>query len=221
VKRRNNLVKKGRRRGGKNNVINIKKKICSVVVGFKDEKRGVTFGRNIANGLNKSGKALKPSTRRLFEIVERLAKKTNMIRRGRILKTRRLLTVDSLIKSPVEKSTFDVKLMNRSREGHDKTENSMNSARLTNMRKSFFKINTLLLTKTMTYPTGFVACKSTIRMKFVAKNPLARDNINAGGFRNKRPFVILLESIKIITHSGKAKEYQEKHVCRRKEYVKL
>jgi hypothetical protein len=52
VKRRNNLVKKGRR-GRKNYVINIKKKILSVFGGFKDEKICVAFGRNEANGLDK------------------------------------------------------------------------------------------------------------------------------------------------------------------------
>jgi hypothetical protein len=45
--------------------------------GFEDEKRGVAFGRNKSNGLNESGKTLKPGTRRLFEAVERFVKKTN------------------------------------------------------------------------------------------------------------------------------------------------
>jgi hypothetical protein len=69
VKIRNNVVKKSGRRGSKNYVINIKNKICYVVGGFKDKKRGVAFGRNEANSLNKSGKMLKPGTRRLFETV--------------------------------------------------------------------------------------------------------------------------------------------------------
>jgi hypothetical protein len=53
-----------------------------MVGGFKDNKRGVAFRRNKANGLNKSGETLKPSTRRLFETIERLVKKTNKVRRG-------------------------------------------------------------------------------------------------------------------------------------------
>jgi hypothetical protein len=50
--------------------------------GFEDKKRGVAFRRNKANGLNKGGKTLKPGTRRLFETVERLVKKTNNVRVG-------------------------------------------------------------------------------------------------------------------------------------------
>jgi hypothetical protein len=76
--------------------------------------------------------------------------------------------------------------MNRPCGGHGKTENNTNSARLANRRNFFFKINTLLLRKIATYPTGFVACKSVIRMKFVAKYPLVGDNINTGWFRNRR-----------------------------------
>jgi hypothetical protein len=136
-------------------------------------------------------------------------KKTYKVRRGRILKARRLLTVDCLIKSAMEKSIFDIKLMNRPCGGYGKTENNTNSARLANRRKSFFKINTLLLRKNVTYPTGFVACKSTIRMKFVAKYPLAGNNINARWFWNKRPRVIPLKSIKLIAHSGKPKKIKK------------
>jgi hypothetical protein len=101
-------VKKSGRRGSKNYVINIKKKICCMVGGFKDKKRGVSFGRNKANGLNKSGETLKPGTRRLFETVERFVKKTNKVRRGRILKTRRLLIVHCFIESAMKKSIFDI-----------------------------------------------------------------------------------------------------------------
>jgi hypothetical protein len=46
-------------------------------------------------------------------------------------------------------------------------------------------------------------------MKFVAKNPLARDNINTRWFGNKRPHVILLKGIKLIAHGGEPKRIKK------------
>jgi hypothetical protein len=51
-----------------------------VLSGVKNEKRGVRF-RCKANGLNKSGKTIKPGTRSLFKTIERFMEETYKIRR--------------------------------------------------------------------------------------------------------------------------------------------
>ena len=63
------MLKKSVRRGSEKDVINIKQEKRRVFIGFEDEKRGVRFRKNKNNGLNKSGKTLKPSTRSLFKTI--------------------------------------------------------------------------------------------------------------------------------------------------------
>ena len=80
--------------------------------------------------------------------------------------------------------------MNRPGGGDNKAENSAYGTRLNNRRESFIVINTMLLGIASTYPTCFVAGKSTIGVKLLAKHPLTRDNVGVGRARNKLPRII-------------------------------
>ena len=119
-----------------------------------------------------------------------------------MFKTRGLLTIDSFIENVVEKSIFDVKLMNRPRGRNNNTKNDTNSTWFDNRRESLMIIDAVLLRKTMADPTGFISSKSTISVKFVPKNPFTGDNIGISWFGNEGPCIILSESIKLIAHSS-------------------
>ena len=73
-----------------------------------DKERAVRKRGNKAYGLNKGRKALKPCTWSLFETIERFLKKTNMVGIGRVFKTKRLLTIDGLLKRTMKKGIFYV-----------------------------------------------------------------------------------------------------------------
>ena len=72
------------------------------------KERSVGERRGKTNSLNIGGKALKPSPRGLFKTVERFLKKTDMIRRRGILKTKRLLTIYCFLKRTMEKGIFNI-----------------------------------------------------------------------------------------------------------------
>jgi hypothetical protein len=63
-------------------------------------------------------------------------------------------------------------------------KNSVNSAGLDNWRESLIIIDAVLLRVTTTYPSSLITCKTPIRIKFMAKNPFARDYIYIGRTRN-------------------------------------
>ena len=150
--------------------------------------------------MNKGGKTQKPGTWSLLETIYRFVKKTDKIRRRRMFKARRLLTIDGFIKGAMKKSIFYIELMNRPGRRNSKTENNSNSAGFNNWRESLIIVNPRLLRKTPTDPTSLVTCKRAIRMKFVSKNPLAGDDIGTRWFGNERPGVVLKKSIEFVTH---------------------
>lgn len=203
IERRDGMLKKRIRTSRENDIINIKQEVGSVSRRLINKERRIGFGGNKAYGLNKSSKALKPCTRSLFKAIKRFVEETNKIWRGGILKTRGLLTINSFIESAMKKSIFNIKLMNRPRRGNSKTKNNTNSAWFNNRRKSLIKVNTMLLGETTTHPTSFVTSESAIGMKFMTKNPFARNNVNTRRFGNKSPCIILLKSFKFIAHSRK------------------
>jgi hypothetical protein len=86
LEKRDDVVKEIRRRGGQNNVIDIKKKIGNLIIRVINKERVVGTRRRETDCLQKGRKALKPGSRSLFETVERFLKETNMIGQGRIFK---------------------------------------------------------------------------------------------------------------------------------------
>ena len=94
--------------------------------------------------------------------------------------------------------------MNRPGGGDSKAENSVYGTRLNYRRESFIVINAMLLGIAATYPTCFVAGKSTIGVKLLAKHPLARDNVGVGRARNKLPGIIFSKGRIFFLHSCSA-----------------
>ena len=127
-------------------------------------------------------------------------KKTYKIRRRRIFKARRLLTIDGFIKGAMKKSIFDIELMNKPGRRNSKTENNSNGAGFNNWRESLIIINPRLLRKTPTEPTSLITCKRAIRMKFVLKDPLAGDDIGTWWFGNERPCIVLKKHVEFVAH---------------------
>ena len=122
------MANKGVGEGGQNYIVDIEKKVSGLSRRAKNKERGIGFRGNETNSLNKCGEALKPCMWCLFETVERLLEKTHKIRMGRIYITKWLLTIDGLIESAMQKSVFNIKLMNRPRGRYNKTKNNANSA---------------------------------------------------------------------------------------------
>ena len=59
-----------------------------------------------------------------------------------------------------------------------------NSVGLDNWRESLIIIDAVLLRVTTAYPSSLITCKTPIRIKFMAKNPFARNDICIGRTRN-------------------------------------
>ena len=85
--------------------------------------------------------------------------------------------------------------------GDSKAENSAYGTGLNYRRKGFIVINAILLGIAATYPTCFVAGKSTIGVKLLEKHPLARDNVGVGRARNKLLGIIFSKGQKFFLHS--------------------
>ena len=92
-------------------------------------------------------------------------------------------------------------MVNRPGGGDNKAENSAYGTGLNYRRKGFIVINTMLLGIASTYPTCFVAGKSTIGVKLLEKHPLARDNVGVGRARNKLLGIIFSKGQKFFLHS--------------------
>lgn len=86
--------------------------------------------------------------------------------------------------------------------GDSKAENNANGTGVNYRRKCFIVINAMLLRIAATYPTRFVAGKSTIGVKLLAKNPLARDNVGVGRTWNKLHGIIFSKSRIFFLHSS-------------------
>jgi phage-related protein len=125
-----------------------------------------------------------------------------MIRGRGVLKTKRLLTINCFLKRTMEESIFDIELVNRPLRRDGYTENCANGAGLNNRRESFIVVNAMLLRKTATNPPSFIARKTTVRVEFLTKNPLTRNDVCTGRSRNKLPGVILKKGRKLISHGS-------------------
>jgi hypothetical protein len=88
-----------------------------------------------------------------------------------MFEAKRLLTVNCFLKRSMKKSVFDIKLMDWPRGRDGDAKNSVNSAGFDNRGESLIIIDAVLLRVTTTDPSSFVACETSIGIKFVSKNP--------------------------------------------------
>ena len=69
---RGDVLEKGRRRRGGNDVIDVEKEVGQRVANFVDEQGGIRLGEGEADAANERGEALVPSTRRLLKSIQGL-----------------------------------------------------------------------------------------------------------------------------------------------------
>ena len=81
----------------------------------------------------------------------------------------------------MEKSILHIKLVNRSGARQSQSENHPDGGWLDNWTESFIIVNARMLCETAKNPASFIAIKRAIGLELVMKNPLAGDEVDAGG----------------------------------------
>src|SRR5664279_290874 len=102
-----------------------------------------------------------------------------MLRMPRILKTRGLLHIDSLIEKTMEKRIADVYLTEAPTARNCKGQNQTHSDRLHNRTEGVVIINTVLLSETASNETRLELVNRTIRTEFRLENPFTADNVSS------------------------------------------
>lgn len=128
-----------------------------------DEQRSVRNGRDEPFGTNVGGEPFVVSTKSLFETIQGSMKETYMIGPCGLNKTQRLLAINNLVKSVMEKNILDIKMMYGLGVRNNNTENHVNGGRFDDGTEGFIKIYSGLLRATMNNPTGFVVGERAIR----------------------------------------------------------
>jgi len=103
-----------------------------------------------------------PGTGSLLQTIKRLLEKADIIRICWINKTRRLLTVNCLIKKTMKKSILHIKLVNRPLSRSCNTQNRPNGLWLNNRTECLIKVKTRLLSESAGDPTSLVTRQRAI-----------------------------------------------------------
>jgi hypothetical protein len=101
-----------------------------------------------------------------------------------INKPRGLLIVYFLHKMVVEKSIFDVELLNRPILRQGKREHGMNGGSFDHRAESLVKIDAMLLSESTHNPSSFMTSKRAVRVIFVAKEPFSTNVVCIGRERD-------------------------------------
>ena len=104
-----------------------------------------------------------------------------MIGLGGVNKPSRLDAVDCLIQGAMEKGILHIKLVNRPGARQSQSENHPDGGWLDNWTEGFIVVNAWPLCEPAEDLASFVAVKRTIGLELVAKDPLAGDEVDAGG----------------------------------------
>jgi hypothetical protein len=163
-----------------------------------NEKSRIMLTSNKSSSNDNRGEALKPSTKGLFEIIERTTKTTNMTLRNRV--ARWWVHVDLLMQLTVKKSILHVKLRDGPPTNRSHCNKSMNGDPMNNRSKSLLIVTTILLLKTTTNKTRFIALNRAIRVGFDLIDPLACDR-NSRRVRDMIPSAGMLKNSDLLGHS--------------------
>jgi hypothetical protein len=126
----------------------------------------------------------------LLEAIERTVETIDMTIKNRVI--RRWVHID-LIKLTVKKSILYVKLKDNPSMNKGHSNKSMSGGPMSNRSKDLI-IMTILLLKTMSNKTRFIALNRAIKANLDLIDPLARDQISKKRMRNKIPSVGTLKS---------------------------
>jgi hypothetical protein len=133
-----------------------------------------------AGGKNSScdhrGKTLKPSPRSLLKAIKEATEVTNHTLRDRIL--RWWAHVNILMQLTIKKCILHIKLKDGPLLNKSHGKKSMNNSHMSNRSKSLIIILTLLLLKTTSNKTSFIALKRTVRASLNLIDPLSSDWMN-------------------------------------------
>ncbi|XP_045088239.1 uncharacterized protein [Aegilops tauschii subsp. strangulata] len=180
-----NLLKKGCGGGRYDDVVDIEQQVSSRVAMVIDEQRGIRASDTKAQCLKRTGDTLVSGARCLLEAVERRRQQAHMARMRGVDETSGLLTVNLLRKVTMKKGVGnDVHLMNWPAARDRQLKNSADRAQFDNQCKRLGEVNSSMLPKTTDHPTSLIKLESAIRAGLVTKDPLAADDVGAGGGTN-------------------------------------
>src|SRR3954464_4385160 len=143
-------------------------------------------------------KELKPGTRGLFEAIKRPSKTKNHPLGNRI--PRRRLHINLLTQLTIEKGVLNIKLGHRPVTNRSNNKKSTHSGHMSHRSKGLIIVTTMLLLKTTSHKTRFIALKRSIRAGLNLIDPLTRDRTNTGRRRNKIPGASALKRNNLLSH---------------------
>jgi hypothetical protein len=103
-------LEKRRRRGGDDDVVNIEEQVGHVVPRAQHEEGGVGDGGDEPHGGDVGSKPLVLSAGSLLQTIEGFVQTTYVLRPAGVDECGRLLAIDNLVESAIEKGILDVKL---------------------------------------------------------------------------------------------------------------
>ena len=121
---------------------------------------------------------MKPRPGSLLEPIKRFLQAANMRGMGGVNKAGRLLTINRLLKVPVEECILDVHLVNGPRVHRGNAEYKANGGRLDHGAESLAIVHAMLLSETTDHPPSFVPRERAIRVELVPENPLPRHHVD-------------------------------------------
>jgi hypothetical protein len=125
-----------------------------------------------------------------------------MVRARIINKTWWLLTIYHFIQVVIEKGILDIELTDRPRAGDSNGEDETDGGRLDNRTEGLIIVEAWTLRVSTNHPASFMASKSSIRVKFVPKDPFTGDHICMRRARNERPGFVVEKSLVLVRHSS-------------------
>jgi hypothetical protein len=144
------------------------------------------------------GETLKPGARGLFQAIKRAPKTADHPIWNRI--PRRRLHINLLMQLTIEKGVLNIKLRHGPVANRGDSKKSAHSGHMSHRSKSLIIVMALLLLKTMSHKTRFIALKRSIRAGLNFVDPLVCDGTNTGRKRNKIPSASALKRSNLLGH---------------------
>jgi hypothetical protein len=182
-------------------VINIEKEKSSPTRRRVNKQRGIMRARRETSSSHHRGEDLKPCARGLFQTIKRASKTTNHAIRNRV--PWRRLHVNLLTQLSIEKSVLNIQLRHGPVANRGHSKKSVHGGHMGNRGKIRIIITSLLLLKTTSHKTRFVALRRPIRASLDLVDPLAYDGTNTMRRRRRRdkiPGASTLKRSKLLGH---------------------
>ena len=116
---------------------------------------------------------------------------TDMIRCRWVDEARRLLAVDSLLKTAMEKGILDIKPMDRPRPQGGDAEDAADRGQFDNRAECLIVVHVVLLGVTANSPLSLMAGQRPVGVVLMLVDPLPSDDIGMRRLRNKAPGPIM------------------------------